>query len=187
MQIVIVEIKARCENPAAARRFLKDSGARFVGEDHQVDTYFRVSEGRLKLREGRIENALIRYRRPNGAGPKRSDVILYKTDPDSSLKELLLSALEVRVRVEKRREIWFIDNVKFHIDRVSDLGSFVEIEAISEDGRASEAALSAQCEHFMVELGVRKEELVSVSYADLLEAPGSQGEALDGRAGAPDS
>jgi predicted adenylyl cyclase CyaB len=168
MSIVIVEIKARCERPDAVRGYLEDRKARFVGEDHQVDTYFVVREGRLKLREGKIENALIRYHRPDRAGPKRSDVALFRTSPDSSLKAVLLSALDVLVRVEKRREIWFVDNVKFHIDRVTDLGSFVEIEAISEDGSVSEAELRAQCERHMDALGIRDEDLVTSSYSDLL-------------------
>jgi predicted adenylyl cyclase CyaB len=170
MSIVIVEIKARCEDAARVRRYLKDRQARFVGEDHQIDTYFVVREGRLKLREGTIENTLIRYRRPDQEGPKRSDVELFRTAPDSGLKAVLLSALDVLTRVEKRREIWFIDNVKFHLDRVENLGSFVEIEAISDDGTASEEDLRAQCERHMAGIGVREEDLVTCSYSDLLSA-----------------
>ena len=32
---------------------------KFIGEDNQEDTYFNVAKGRLKLREGNIENSLI--------------------------------------------------------------------------------------------------------------------------------
>jgi adenylate cyclase, class 2 len=61
MHHLIVEIKARCSDPEKIRTILRARGARFAGLDHQVDTYFRVSAGRLKLREGKIENALIFY------------------------------------------------------------------------------------------------------------------------------
>ncbi len=54
-----IEIKARCTEHDRIRDLLKARQARFVGEDHQVDTYFRTSHGRLKLREGSIERNLI--------------------------------------------------------------------------------------------------------------------------------
>ena len=34
--------------------------------------------------------------------------------------------------MDKKREIYFIHNVKFHIDNVKNLGTFIEIEAIDE-------------------------------------------------------
>lgn len=129
-----VEIKARCEDPGRIRDILIAHKARFEGKDHQVDTYFNSREGRLKLREGTIENALIHYRRDNISGPKTSRVILFPTERRSRLKDILERANEVLCVVDKQREIFFIDNVKFHIDRVEGLGSFVEIEAIDLDG-----------------------------------------------------
>ena len=79
---VNVEIKARCADPGRPRgHAAASSGARLVGPDYQPDTYFRVPNGRLKLREGQIENNLIFYARPGQDGPKRSDVILYGTRP----------------------------------------------------------------------------------------------------------
>ncbi|HFD33211.1 MAG TPA: CYTH domain-containing protein, partial [Gammaproteobacteria bacterium] len=46
----------------------------------------------------------------------------------------LTAALGIFKIVDKQRRIYFIGNVKFHIDEVKGLGSFVEIEAIDEDG-----------------------------------------------------
>ena len=46
MEHLNVEIKARCSDVLSARQVLKGAGARFVGEDHQIDTYFRVENGR---------------------------------------------------------------------------------------------------------------------------------------------
>ncbi|MEO1715184.1 MAG: class IV adenylate cyclase, partial [Bacteroidota bacterium] len=111
-----IEIKAHCPDPERVRQILKDHQAYFRGIDHQVDTYFKVPNGRLKLREGNIENHLIHYERPDQAGPKASHVSLFKTEPDSSLKFLLTKALGLLTIVDKKRSIYFIDNVKFHID-----------------------------------------------------------------------
>jgi len=76
--------------------------------------------------------------------------------------------LPVKVVVDKVREIYFIDNVKFHIDEVKDLGRFIEIEAIDDADERSEAQLLDQCRFYMVEMGIREKDLVSNSYSDLL-------------------
>jgi adenylate cyclase class IV len=59
MPFLNVEIKAVCSDPTSVRRYLIENGADFRGHDNQSDTYFNVPNGRLKLREGNIENNLI--------------------------------------------------------------------------------------------------------------------------------
>jgi len=166
--INIFEIKARSGNQEKIRDILLLKHAIFKGTDHQIDTYFRVNRGRLKLREGQIENHLIHYHRENKKGPKLSNVSLYRSDPESNLKEVLTKAMGVLVVVDKQREIYFIDNVKFHIDVVQELGTFIEIEAIDETGIRGNDELLKQCEFYLELFGINKHELVSVSYSDLL-------------------
>ncbi len=168
MTHINIEIKARSNNQDAIREILKSKNADFKGVDHQIDTYFKVNNGRLKLREGKIENLLIRYQRENKEGPKQSDVTLFKSDPKSSLKEILTKAVGILVVVDKKREIYFIDNVKFHIDIVEDLGTFVEIEAIDNDGTIGKDKLLEQCQFFLDLFKISQEDLISVSYSDLL-------------------
>jgi len=163
----IVEIKARCTRQAKIRSLLQERSARFVGKDHQIDTYFRVQKGRLKLREGTIEQTLIYYERADKQGAKASHVELYK-HPGAGLKAVLTQSLGVLAVVDKRREIYFIDNVKVHLDRVEGLGTFVEIEAIDEEGTIGEMRLREQCEHYMALFEIAEEDLVSVSYSDML-------------------
>jgi len=164
----IIEIKAHCNDQDKIREILKREGADFRGLDIQTDTYFRVPHGRLKLREGNIENNLIHYDRPDQEGPKQSSVLLYKSNPDSNLKAILMKAIGVLVVVEKKREIYFIDNIKFHIDTVAGLGTFIEIEAIDENGSIGKERLQAQCEHYLASFGVCKNDLVDCSYSDLI-------------------
>ncbi len=168
MAHINIEIKAKSNNQDIIREILKSKNAKFKGVDHQIDTYFKVNFGRLKLREGKIENHLIHYQRENKEGPKQSDVILFKSDPKSSLKEILTKALGVLIVVIKKREIYFIDNVKFHIDLVEDLGTFVEIEAIDYDVNIGKVKLLEQCQFFLDLFKISQENLISVSYSDLL-------------------
>ena len=174
MAHINIEIKARSSNQDEIRKILKAKNADFKGVDHQVDTYFKTDKGRVKLREGKIENHLIHYQRENKEGPKQSDVTLFKSEPNSSLKEVLTRALGVLVVVSKKREIYFIDSVKFHIDSVEDLGTFVEIEAIDGDGTIGKEELLEQCQFFLNLLKISQEDLISASYSDLLlQKPGS--------------
>ncbi|NNE28450.1 MAG: class IV adenylate cyclase [Saprospiraceae bacterium] len=163
-----IEIKASCARPAWVEDKLLDLGARFEGTDHQIDTYFKVEKGRLKLREGNIENNLIYYQRSDREGPKQSDFFLQPVEQDSPLKEMLTQGLGVEVVVDKSRKIFFIDNVKFHIDEVKGLGGFVEIEASDLDSPRSPEELRQQCFHYLHELGIREEELQALSYSDLI-------------------
>lgn len=167
--IINSEIKARCNDQEAVRHYLREHGADFKGTDYQIDTYFNVPEGRLKLRQGPIENNLIFYQRVDTDGPKQSTINLSPVAPDSTIGEVLTAALGVRVVVDKQREIYFIDNVKFHIDTVQSLGSFVEIEAIDTDGKRNAEELEQQCSYYMHELDIKDTDLVVGSYSDLLE------------------
>ena len=98
-QLYNIEIKAKSNNQSRIRKLLLDMNADFKGIDHQCDTYFMVNFGRLKLREGNIENNLIHYQREYIAGPKQANVILYRSSPESSLKSLLERALGVLIIV----------------------------------------------------------------------------------------
>lgn len=165
-----VEIKARCASPEKIHEILQQQNARFIGVDRQVDTYFNVPEGRLKLREGNIENQLIFYKRDNQSGPKKSEVLLYPFQENKTLKEILTVTNGVKVVVSKERSIYFIDNVKFHVDSVADLGTFMEIEAIDRTDTISLEKLEEQCRFYMDLLKIEGTDLVEVSYSDLLLA-----------------
>ncbi len=164
-----IEIKASCTNRKNIENLLTKGKADFKGIDHQIDTYFVVPNGRLKLREGNIENHLIHYHRADQKGPKQSLVTLFKTEPDSSLKQLLTDALGIKTVVDKQRAIYFIDNVKFHLDEVKGLGQFVEIEAIDKDGSIPVVQLQEQCEYYIRLFGIKPADLLTTSYSDMIK------------------
>lgn len=163
-----IEFKAECQDTSVIRDFLRKNNAKFIGIDYQKDTYFNVENGRLKLREGKIENYLIHYERNDKEGPKESKVTLFNIDPNSNIKEILSKALGVKVTVDKKREIYFIGNVKFHIDNVKNLGNFIEVEAIDKDNNIGIEKLNQQCEKYLEEFKISKENLISNSYSDMI-------------------
>ena len=169
MNILNIEIKASCNNPEIIEEILLKNNAKYIGEDHQIDTYFNTEKGRLKLREGKIENSLILYNRIETKGLKKSEVILYKPNENiKSLKQILENTLKVWVIVDKTRKIFFIENVKFHIDKVKYLGSFIEIEAIDNSGNIGEEKLRKQCNKYIDLLKVDSSNFIDKSYSDLI-------------------
>lgn len=170
MEHLNVEFKAPCEDLPRARETLVALGAVPQGIDHQIDTYFRVPHGRLKLREGTIERNLIQYHRPDVTGPRRSDVTLVPAGASGdALKVALTRALGILVVVDKRREILWLDNVKLHLDEVKGLGTFLEVEAIAHDGH-TEGDLHVQCRHLLTALAIDPATTIPGSYSDALLA-----------------
>lgn len=168
MQGTNFEFKAKVHNVDYLEQKLKQLNPIFIGIDHQIDTYYNVLNGRLKLREGNIENALIHYERTNDAAAKQSKVLLYKHTPNQDLKKILEKVNGIKVVVDKIRSIYFIENVKFHFDNVKGLGFFVEVEAITRDNSISVEKLKEQCDYYANFFEITKEQFIAESYSDLL-------------------
>ncbi|HEV8617780.1 MAG TPA: class IV adenylate cyclase [Methylomirabilota bacterium] len=166
-ETLLAELKARCRDPDGGRRRL---AAEAVAERtvRQVDTYFAVARGRLKLRE--VEGAaaeLIHYERPDVAGVKSSRVRLLPVADGAATRVFLEAALGVRARVTKVREIWRWESVQVHVDEVEGLGTFVEFEEMV----AAERDLAAALGHLgdlLARLGVPAADLCATSYADMV-------------------
>ncbi len=172
MKRVNFEFKARLKREAHVRAALKKLRARYVGMDHQVDTYFRVPAGRLKVREGRIENALIFYERADQPRARRSRIQLMPLSRRNAVKAVLAAALGVRAVVNKRREIYFVGNVKVHLDRVRGLGKFLEVEAIGKSPgrrrRPEGHEFRDQARRFQRLFLIKDSEILAESYSDLI-------------------
>ena len=168
MRIINFEFKAKVKNIRQLEDKLLELKPIFLGEDHQIDTYYNVSRGRLKLREGNIENALIFYERKNISNAKQADILLYKHQPDKSLMDILEKLHGVKIIVDKKRKIYFIENVKFHFDNVKELGKFIEVEAIDETGKVGIQKLKEQCKKYFSFFGLKESDYIGYSFSDLL-------------------
>jgi adenylate cyclase, class 2 len=165
-----IEIKARLRDLEAARRIAESLGARSMGADRQVDTYFRVPSGRLKLRQSLFAGEqLIPYLREDVPGPRRADYEVLPAPRGGRTKELLEAMLGVDVVVEKARRLYLIGNTRIHLDTVNGLGDFLEIEAVYPYGDPSaEHAARLDVDRLMRAFGVVEADLVPRSYRELL-------------------
>ncbi len=165
-----VELKVRLEDWDGVYRAASKLADQPERIERQTDTYFRCAQGRLKLRE--IEgqrSVLIPYQRPDDAGARTSSYRLIEiTDPDA-LRAGLGTTLGIRQVVRKERRILMWKNVRIHLDRVDQLGAFLEFEAVLTADQP-ESLGHEQIRHLCTALGLRSEEGIEGSYVDLLEA-----------------
>lgn len=168
--ITIIEIKSLCNTPYEAEQKLLEHGAFLYGIDKQTDTYLEVPNGRLKIREGTVENNIIYYKRTEKKDSfKESHVDLIAINESNyNFIHLLKDILSTKVVVKKTRKIFFIEHIKFHIDEVEDLGNFIEIEAIDNNGLISKDQLTLDCEYYMQLLSITQQDIISGSYSDML-------------------
>ena len=130
-----VEIKARIENIENLEAKVVEIADGEPTEIVQDDTFFKCANGRLKLRtfsEDRGE--LIFYKRADESEPKECFYLKSKTSDPSTLREALKLAYGATGRVRKRRILYFVGRTRIHLDDVNDLGNFLELEVVLEDG-----------------------------------------------------
>ncbi len=135
----------------------------------QKDTYFRIRNGRLKLRETPAAAELIFYQRNSEKGPKLSRYFRTKLLFPAAVRRILAVLLGVRNVVEKERLLFFSGRTRIHLDKVQKLGAFIEFEVVLENDEPP-AVGRAEAEKLMEQLGIAPEDLVPGSYIDLLEA-----------------
>ncbi|KKT86744.1 MAG: Adenylyl cyclase CyaB [Microgenomates group bacterium GW2011_GWA1_Microgenomates_45_10] len=106
--------------------------ARFVGVLNQVDTYFNVMHGRLKIRQEGKKSEIIRYNRPDTKEVRISEYqhIRLPGKDVRLISGLLKKIFGMTVCVKKKRELWIKDQTRIHLDKVKGLGSFVELETV---------------------------------------------------------
>jgi adenylate cyclase class IV len=140
----------------------------------QVDTFFSVPVGRLKLRQlAPNRGELIFYQRPDQPGPKLSDYIVTLTAEPAVLRDTLAQALGVCGEVRKRRWLFLAErfggHTRIHLDEVRGLGQFIELEVVLESGQSPEHGERITGE-FRAVLDIRDEDLIDCAYLDLVTA-----------------
>lgn len=171
-----IEVKTPLEDRAKAEARLEALGARRTWTRKQTDTFFAVAGSGpggsgaawLKLREaeGRPPE-LISYERSTGhSGPRPSDydVIVIK-DPED-WKRLLSRVLPIEAVVRKERTLWIYEHTRIHLDRVEDLGDFLELETVVDEIPHAEAR--EESERVINALALDPAAFISVPYKDLL-------------------
>jgi predicted adenylyl cyclase CyaB len=164
-----VEIKARITDLSQLRERIEsiaDRGPRVI---HQEDTFFRCSNGRLKLRRfSEQECELIFYQRPDTTQPIESRYSRASSHEPDALIELLAQAIGVRGAVQKRRTLYWLGQTRLHLDEVEGLGPFLELEVVLEPSQSTSEGVEI-ADQIMKRLRIQEKDLIESAYIDLLE------------------
>jgi predicted adenylyl cyclase CyaB len=163
-----IEIKARVDDIEAMKTAAAVIAGQGPAEIEQDDTFFRCDAGRLKLRvfaDGTGE--LIFYRRANGRGPKESSYWRSPTASPETLRQALTLAYGELGRVKKHRTLYLAGRTRIHLDRVDQLGNFLELEVVLGAQEPVDSGVR-EATDLMRRLDIGPERLIDSAYIDLL-------------------
>lgn len=160
-----IEFKCELRDRVLAELLLMAVGGQPAGSFRQVDTYFKVPDGRLKLRQSEGEpDELMFYHRINRVQPTITHFTLYSGP--KARERYGQRPLPVWLQVEKQRTVWLARGVTIALDEVAGLGWFCEILALVLPSRHLGICHTIIGEMRQV-LGPALGEPVAVSYSDL--------------------
>jgi predicted adenylyl cyclase CyaB len=163
-----IEIKAALQDwdkAVAAAEKISDVPSRVIAQE---DIFFSSAGARLKLRILASDRGeLIRYERPDTPGMRCSRFLIAHTPDPQILLEILSRALSKSGVVKKTRTLYLVGQTRVHLDRVQDLGDFLELEVVLRAGQ-SEAEGESIAENLLSHFGIAAHELIAEAYVDLL-------------------
>jgi adenylate cyclase, class 2 len=168
-----IEIKACLRNPQTARSIASNLTGKEKGDIlRQIDTFYNVPTGRLKLREEEADGIntafLISYIRPDENSPKTSCYEIVKIADPEDFKRVMAHVPGIRLRVVKVRELYLYKNARIHIDDVEGLGDFIEFEVVLND-QLTEDEGRIFAEQLIEMFGLIESDMISNAYADMIE------------------
>jgi predicted adenylyl cyclase CyaB len=164
-----IEIKAKSSDFRKQKELaagISDSPPEII---RQEDTFFHVPKGRLKLRilsDGSGE--IIHYERPASKNPRPCKYHIVRIHDPESLKPVLASALGEEGTVRKIRTLYLFGQTRIHLDRVEDLGEFIELEYVLKND-ADRTRGHREIEHLMELLKIHNDDLIGRPYIDLMK------------------
>ena len=163
-----IELKTKYPDLKLAEQKAVELDAKFVWCKKQVDSYFKVPNGRLKLREAEGEaTELISYFRDNKYEGRESNYHLLKIKEGKQIKQMLTGTIGLLAVVKKKRKLYIYENIRIHLDEVEKLGNFLEFEGViysSGEITGTKKRLKYLTEYF----DIKKKRLVKYSYSDLI-------------------
>jgi adenylate cyclase len=163
-----VEIKAILKNRARAEAIaaeLSDAGPELI---RQEDVFFPCDGARLKLRIlGPERGELIRYERADVADIRCSRYVIAHTSDPHTLLDILTKTLGRVGVVKKARTLYLMGQTRIHLDRVEDLGDFLELEVVLQPEQGESEGKNIT-EDLLARFGIEKQQLIAEAYIDLL-------------------
>lgn len=170
-----IEVKAKVRDLAKLKKQLKKIGAKYIGQAHQVDTYYLISAKyrfkpgypRLRIREDKINKKYFwEYHEPIDCF-RAKEYEVQITDAKSARFILEKLGYEKEAVIEKIRDKYRLGNLHLDLDQVKGLGNFMEVEIMNGKQQESLKRIFS----FYDKLGVAKKDLIpEMRYLDMVWA-----------------
>ena len=166
-----IEAKMKAPDLAAVRKKLEAAGAQHVGKVLETNSFFdtpqqslRSADRGLRIRvavdERGQRRCTVTMKGPAQKGQfKNREEVEFAADDSAAVQRIFENlGYQPTLSFEKRRESWKLDNCKIELDEVPHLGTYVEIEAGSEQA----------VDRLRHSLALEKLELVKTSYISMI-------------------
>lgn len=176
--MVEVELKVEVKDSQRVERLLESLGARFEGQEQQLDIYysaphrdFKITDEALRLRRSfhssRTEECYLTYKGPKlDALSKSREELNVMIEGWEEAQSLLQSLGFIEVgRVSKLRRGYRLTDFVLSLDQVEGLGNFLEVETRAE---GSYDQILEQAFELLKKLGLDQHEVIRESYLELL-------------------
>ncbi len=159
-----LELKIRVTSHQSLKKILEQIGAENKGMLNQKDVYYSIPNGLLKLRiENRYES-LIFYNRNENDKNRWSDFEVLQF-ANAKGEKFFNNLFDVEVIIKKKRELFYYDDTRIHLDKVNNLGKFLELETRVINGKAD---AKKRFEKIISLLKLDESKQIRKSYKDLL-------------------
>ena len=169
-----VEIKFRV-NLEDIREKIEALGAKCEGEEIQEDLYFALPSKQL-LRIRKIINlneVILGYKQIKDERNEEFDEIEVKVEDFEKMRVILKRlGFKEDVWVRKHRYVYKFGNVTFELNRVENLGDFLDIEVIADDTQEAKRRIWEVANM----LGLREEDVEPRLYQEMLKEVSKYGQ-----------
>ena len=160
-----LELKVKLKSIKKIKSTLELIGAENRGILLQRDIYYSTTtQGLLKLRIENGQESLIYYNR-NEKGTKRWSYFDYIKFTDNGALTFFDKIFKTEAVVQKKRELFYYDDTRIHLDNVKFLGNFLELETLVLNGKTD---AQVRFNKIINLLNLNKADQIRKSYRDLL-------------------
>lgn len=162
-----IEVKFEIEDIETIRHKIESIGARYEGMYPQIDIWFDTPDEALKKKgcglrlrlQGEEATLTLKEKLVVGKSVREGEEHEIEVGDFDKAKEILEKlGFQERLSYQKEREEWVIENVSIVLDRVENLGVFLELEGAKED-----------IEEVIKKLGLEKAQRITEHYGQIYE------------------
>jgi len=168
-----VELKVKIPSLDPVREHLRRKGAEFLAKVHEHDIFYNAPHRDFAITDEAVrvrftdDRAVVTYKGPKikKYGLKAREELNFAVESGEAFGTMLLRlGFSKTAEVNKWRENYKLGKVSISLDTVDDLGTFAEIEVITEDDLNNP---TDQIEKIAKEIGVTGEPILE-SYLEML-------------------